>query len=84
MDTGRLVRGFFEDVMSQGRLEVSHDIPAADYVEHALAPFGTQEPGPVPGPEHLRATAQWLREQVPDLRMVIEWRSRRAISSRCW
>lgn len=72
VDTGRLVRGFFEDVMSQGRLEVCDDIAAADYVEHALAPFGTQEPGPVPGPEHLRATAQWLREQFPDLRMVIE------------
>ena len=47
-------------------------IAADDYVEHALAPFGRAEPGPVRGPEHLRAAAAWLLDQFPDLRMTIE------------
>lgn len=58
--------------MSQGRLEVCEDIAAADYVEHALAPFGAHEPGRVNGPDHLKATAQWLRDQFPDMRMIVE------------
>jgi predicted ester cyclase len=47
-------------------------IAADDYVEHAQAPFGRSEPGPVRGPEHLRSAAAWLLEQFPDLRMTID------------
>jgi predicted ester cyclase len=72
MDAAELVRTFFEDVMTEGRLERCAEIVAADYHEHALAPFGTEEPGHVHGPEHLMATAKWLRDQFPDFRMDVE------------
>jgi predicted ester cyclase len=72
MDAAELVRTFFEDVMTEGRLEQCEEIVGADYHEHALAPFGTVEPGHVDGPEHLMATAKWLRDQFPDIRMEVE------------
>ena len=37
-----------------------------------MAPFGRDEPGAVEGTSHLRQTAQWLREQFPDMVMTIE------------
>ena len=42
------------------------------FVEHALAPFGSDEPGPVDGPRHYRDAVAWLLAQFPDLRMSIE------------
>jgi predicted SnoaL-like aldol condensation-catalyzing enzyme len=72
MQVRDLVRTFFEDVFTHGRTDVCAQIVAPRYLEHALAPFGEQEPGDVPGPEHVAATAAWLREQFPDLRMEIE------------
>ncbi len=55
-----------------------HDVAACaeiardHYVEHAVAPFGREEPGVVNGPAHLRETAEWLLAQFPDLQMVVE------------
>lgn len=72
MQVRDLVRAFFEDVFTNGRTDVCWQIVAPVYLEHALAPFGEQEPGAVPGPEHVAATAAWLREQFPDVRMEIE------------
>ena len=72
MEVQDLVRAFFEDVFTNGRTDVCPQIVAPVFVEHALAPFGEQEPGAVPGPEHLAETAGWLREQFPDVRMEIE------------
>jgi predicted ester cyclase len=45
---------------------------AEDYVEHASAPFGTNEPGRVHGPTAMRETMKWLLDQFPDLHMQIE------------
>jgi predicted ester cyclase len=67
-----LVRRFFEDLMSRGVLTTADDIAAATYIEHAVAPFGRDEPGAVSGPDHLRTVATWLRDQFPDMRMTIE------------
>lgn len=67
-----LVRRFFEDLMSRGDLACCDEIAAPNYVEHALAPFGEDEPGVVAGPEHLRGVTVWLRNQFPDLAMTIE------------
>ena len=69
MDAKELVRTFCEDVMSRGDLSNVDDIVAPRYLEHAVAPFGREEPGEVDGPAHLRQTATWLRDQFPDLQM---------------
>ena len=58
--------------MSRGVLTTADDIAAATYIEHAVAPFGRDEPGAVSGPDHLRTVATWLRDQFPDMRMTIE------------
>ena len=67
-----LVRRFFEELFTQGDLSCCEEIAAETYVEHAVAPFGRDAPGAVDGPSHLRNTAQWLREQFPDVVMAIE------------
>jgi predicted ester cyclase len=45
---------------------------AQEYVEHAVAPFQTEEPGKVNGPEHMRGVVTWLRDQFPDMQMTVE------------
>jgi predicted ester cyclase len=72
MEARDLVHLFFEDVFTRGRMDVCRQIVAPLYLEHAVAPFGETEPGAVAGPEHLAATAAWLREQFPDVRMEVE------------
>jgi predicted SnoaL-like aldol condensation-catalyzing enzyme len=67
-----LVRQFFEGLFNDADADVADEIAAPVYIEHAVAPFGREEPGPVPGPAHVRATAEWLRRQYPDIRMTIE------------
>jgi predicted ester cyclase len=66
------VRRFFEELFNEGDSSCAEDIAAAVYVEHAVAPFGHDAPGPVAGPAHLRETAEWLRGQFPDIQMTIE------------
>jgi len=59
--------------MFNGRdLAVSDRIHAEEYVEHAVAPFGLEEPGEVSGPEHMRGVVEWLVAQFPDLHMTVE------------
>jgi predicted ester cyclase len=66
-----LVRRLFEDVFNEHRLDLSEEILAEEYVEHAVEPFAAQEPGQVHGPSHQRRVVEWLRAQFPDLRMTI-------------
>jgi predicted ester cyclase len=67
-----LVRLLFERVFNERDLDVCDEIFATDYIEHALAPFGTDEPGPVVGPDHMRGVVSWLVEQHPDITMRID------------
>jgi predicted ester cyclase len=65
------VRDLFDQVFNQRALPALDALVAADYVEHALAPFETDEPGAVHGPSHMRGVVEWLVEQYPDLRMEV-------------
>ena len=67
-----LARRAFEEVFNKQNLDVCDEIFARAYVEHAVAPFQQTEPGTVEGPEHMRGVVSWLREQFPDLQMIIE------------
>jgi predicted ester cyclase len=67
-----LVRRHFEELFNRGNLAAADELVARDYVEHAVAPFGRDEPGQVDGPEAMRRTVEWLRAQFPDVRMTIE------------
>lgn len=64
-----LVRRLFAEVFNERKLEVCDEIVAIDYVEHAVAPFGQDEPGAVAGPDHMRGVVEWLVAQFPDLTM---------------
>lgn len=68
----RLVRQYFEEIFNQNRLDLCHEIIAVDYVEHARAPFGREEPGRVAGPRSIRETVAWTRAQYPDITMRID------------
>jgi predicted ester cyclase len=67
-----LVRRLFEDVFNKQRLDLTGEIMAEEYVEHAVEPFGRREPGQVHGPSHQRGVVEWLRAQFPDLQMTIQ------------
>jgi len=67
-----LVRLWVEEIFNANRVELAGDVVAAEFVEHALAPFGQEAPGLVDGPAHTRATVDFLRTQFPDVRMTIE------------
>lgn len=67
-----LVTRLFDEVFSAENLDAADEIFAEVYVEHAVAPFGRDEPGRVHAPSHARETVEWLRAQFPDLEMTIE------------
>jgi ketosteroid isomerase-like protein len=67
-----LVRRYFDDFFNGRDVRGADELCATDYLEHAVAPFGDTEPGPVNGPEHLKDTMRWLTEQYPDVRMNVE------------
>jgi predicted ester cyclase len=67
-----IVRRLFDAVFNERALDVCDEIVAVDYVEHAVAPFGTDEPGAVEGPTHMRGVVDWLVGQYPDLRMRVD------------
>ena len=67
-----LVRRHFEEIFNRQNFDACDELMAEEYVEHAVAPFGVDEPGAVNGPKAMRATAQWLLSQFPDMRMTIE------------
>ena len=55
-----LVRRLFEEVFDQRRVDVCAEVVAEQYAEHAVEPFGSEEPGAVDGPAHLRGVVEWL------------------------
>ena len=67
-----LVQRHFEEVFNGRRLDVCEQIVAADFVEHAEAPFGASAPGSVHGPTAVRGTVEWLLAMFPDLHMTLE------------
>jgi predicted ester cyclase len=67
-----LVRRHFEELWNRRDLAVADMLMAAQYQEHAVAPFGQAEPGKVDGPAATRQTVTWLLDQFPDLHMTIE------------
>ena len=67
-----LVRRHFEECFNQRDFSHAAEMCAKDYTEHAVAPFGQEEPGRVDGPRHLVTTVRWLTDQFPDLRMEVE------------
>jgi len=72
-EVGReLVRRQFEEVFNEQDFDLCEEIFAQNYVEHAVAPFQTSEPGAVNGPAHARQVVEWLRSQFPDLHMTVE------------
>ncbi len=73
MDTGKqLVRRHFEELWNNRNLDLCEELMAEAFVEHAPAPFSTDRPGSVNGPDAMRATCNWLLDQFPDLTMTIE------------
>ena len=67
-----LARRYFDEFFNGRDIRRAAEVCATEYVEHAVAPFGTSEPGAVEGPEHLKNTVRWLTEQFPDVRMNVE------------
>lgn len=67
-----LVREHFEEIFNRQDLDACDRLMADDYIEHAVAPFGEAEPGRVDGPQAMRATAEWLLGQFPDMQMTVE------------
>lgn len=67
-----IVRRLFRDVFNERHLELCDALCADEYIEHAIAPFGNEEPGVVHGPDHMRNVVSWLVAQYPDLTMDIE------------
>jgi hypothetical protein len=53
-----LIRRLFEDVFNEQRLDLTGEIMAEEYVEHAVEPFGRQEPGQVHVPSHQRGVVE--------------------------
>ncbi len=67
-----LVRRHFERIWNQRDDEACDELMADDYIENAVAPFGTALPGRVHGPTATRGTVAWLTMQFPDIRMEVE------------
>jgi predicted ester cyclase len=68
----RTVRRWVEQMWNQRRYELCDELIAAQFTEHAHAPFSEHEPGQVDGPATMRASMEWLIAQFPDLEMTIE------------
>jgi predicted ester cyclase len=62
----------FDRVFNEREVDLCDELFADNYVEHALAPFGHEEPGAVRGPQHMRNVVAWLVDQFPDVTMKIE------------
>jgi predicted ester cyclase len=67
-----LVRRWVEEILNGRNFDVCAEVMADTYIEHAVALFGREAPGAVPGSDHMRATAQWLFEQFSDMHFAIE------------
>ena len=72
MDVGKdLVRRHFDEMWNGRDLDVASELMAEEFIEHAAAPFASESPGPVNGPEAMRGTCAWLLDQFPDLTMTV-------------
>ena len=60
--------------MSEANQELGkrHFEETEDFVEHAAAPFAQSAPGRGKGPQAMRASAEGLLTQFPDLHMTVE------------
>lgn len=67
-----LVTRWVEELFNKRDLAAAESLIAEIYIEHAIEPFGTTEPGPIEGPEGMRRTVRWLVDQFPDVHMTIE------------
>jgi hypothetical protein len=67
-----LVHRWVEEIFNHRDFGACERIVADTYIEHALAPFGQEAPGPVGGSDHMRSTVEWLISQYPDLHFEIE------------
>jgi predicted ester cyclase len=67
-----MVLRMFDVVFNQRDAGACATYFASAYVEHAVAPFQTDEPGEVSGPEHMRGVVEWLVMQFPDITMKPE------------
>ena len=70
-ESKELVRRHFEGIWNRKNLAVCGEIKAEDYVEHAATPFSQCAPVRVNGLQAMRATAEWLLGQFPDLCMTV-------------
>jgi len=70
-DHKTLVRRLFDEGFNERNGEVFDQLVTVDYIEHATAPFRTEEPGSVQGPKHMRGVVDWLVEQFPDVTMKV-------------
>jgi predicted ester cyclase len=68
----QVVRRLFGDVFNGRALDLCDELVSGEYFEHAIAPFGGEEPGLVHGPDHMRNVVAWLVEQYPDVTMDVE------------
>jgi predicted ester cyclase len=71
-DHKALVRRLFDEGFNERDVDVFTELIATDYVEHATAPFRSDEPGKVHGPTHMRSVVEWLVEQFPDVTMRVD------------
>ena len=67
-----LARAWVEEIFNAKDLDACDRLIADEYIEHALATFGSSEPGRVPGPVTMRQTAQFIIGQFPDVSMTVE------------
>ncbi|HEV2686260.1 MAG TPA: ester cyclase [Actinomycetota bacterium] len=67
-----LVHRLFEQGFNERATDIFDELIATNYVEHAVEPFRSEEPGKVEGPKHMRSVVEWLVEQFPDVTMTVE------------
>jgi steroid delta-isomerase-like uncharacterized protein len=67
MSTSTTARRFFDEIWSQGRLDLVDGLVAPDYIGHPSGPEQT-----VRGPEGVKEYIGRLRQGVPDLTMTVE------------
>ena len=62
-----LVLRLFDEVFTNRNPDAADEIMAEEYLEHAVEPFGREEPGLVHGPSHARQVVLWLQAQFTEL-----------------
>lgn len=67
MSTSATARRFFEEVFSEGKLDLVDELVAPDYVGHPSGPEA-----PVHGPAGVKEYVGHLRTGVPDLTVIVE------------